>query len=62
MTNQAALSADQARLSAFDKVSSLGLIALGIMALAEACGVAVQSIFTVCGVGGNAVTVLQNNV
>ncbi|KAJ1280513.1 hypothetical protein BS78_04G238700, partial [Paspalum vaginatum] len=45
------LHSDSERLSAFDKVSSLGLIALGIIALAEACGVPVQSILTVGGVG-----------
>jgi hypothetical protein len=43
---------DRERLSGFDKVSSLGLIALGIIALAEAFGVPVQSILTVGGVGG----------
>uniref|UniRef100_A0A0E0KUA3 Mechanosensitive ion channel MscS domain-containing protein n=1 Tax=Oryza punctata TaxID=4537 RepID=A0A0E0KUA3_ORYPU len=37
ITKVAASSIDQARLSAFDKISSLGLIALGVMALAEAC-------------------------
>ncbi|XP_015689661.1 mechanosensitive ion channel protein 1, mitochondrial-like isoform X2 [Oryza brachyantha] len=52
MTNQSALEMDRDRLSAFDKVSSLALIALGGMALAEACGVPVQSILTVGGVGG----------
>lgn len=53
MANQTALVTDKARLSAFNQVSSLGLIALGVMGLAEACGVAVQSILTVGGVGGN---------
>jgi hypothetical protein len=53
MTNQTALVTDRARLSAFNTVSSIGLIALGVMGLAEACGVAVQSILTVGGVGGN---------
>jgi MscS family membrane protein len=53
MTNQTALVTNRARLSAFNTVSSLGLIALGLMGLAEACGVAVQSILTVGGVGGN---------
>ncbi|TVU28002.1 hypothetical protein EJB05_19508 [Eragrostis curvula] len=43
---------DQERLSTFDKVSSLGLMALGVIALAEAFGVPVQSILTVGGVGG----------
>nr|CAB3485509.1 unnamed protein product [Digitaria exilis] len=38
--------------SAFLKVTSLGLIGLGVMGLAEACGVPVQSILTVGGVGG----------
>lgn len=40
------------RLLTFDKFSSVGLFALGSMALAEACGVAVQSILTVGGIGG----------
>ncbi|CAD6249942.1 unnamed protein product [Miscanthus lutarioriparius] len=52
MAKQAATGTDRERLSAFDKVSSLGLIALGVIALAEACGVPVQSILTVGGVGG----------
>jgi hypothetical protein len=37
---------------ALDKISSIGLFVIGTMALAEACGVAVQSIITVGGVGG----------
>ena len=37
---------------ALDKISSIGLFVIGIMALAEACGVAVQSIVTVGGIGG----------
>jgi len=53
MTNPDTPSVDRDRISAFDKVSSLGLIGLGVMGLAEACGVAVQSILTVGGVGGN---------
>ncbi|KAG0534678.1 hypothetical protein BDA96_04G299900 [Sorghum bicolor] len=52
MAKQAATRTDRERLSAFDKMSSLGLIALGVIALAEACGVLVQSILTVGGVGG----------
>lgn len=52
MTNQSAIGVDRDRLLTFDKVSSLALIALGGMALAEACGVPVQSILTVGGVGG----------
>lgn len=53
MTNPDVSSLDRDKISAFDKVSSLGLIGLGVMGLAEACGVAVQSILTVGGVGGN---------
>lgn len=43
---------DRAKLLTLDKVSSVGLFVLGAMALAEACGVAVQSILTVGGIGG----------
>lgn len=43
---------DREKLLALDKISSVGLIVIGIMALAEACGVAVQSILTVGGIGG----------
>jgi MscS family membrane protein len=35
-----------------DRLSSVGLLVLGGMAFAEACGVAVQSILTVGGIGG----------
>ncbi|KAL7002461.1 U2 snRNP complex subunit msl1 [Sarracenia purpurea var. burkii] len=35
-----------------DKISSVGLFVIGLMALAEACGVPVQSILTVGGIGG----------
>ncbi|KQJ84176.1 mechanosensitive ion channel protein 1, mitochondrial isoform X2 [Brachypodium distachyon] len=62
MTSQTALVTDKARLSAFNKVSSLGLIALGVMGLAEACGVAVQSILTVGGVGGVATAFAARDV
>ncbi|XP_052171443.1 mechanosensitive ion channel protein 1, mitochondrial-like [Diospyros lotus] len=40
------------KLLTLDKISSVGLFVLGLMALAEACGVAVQSILTVGGIGG----------
>ncbi|KAK9280525.1 hypothetical protein L1049_014217 [Liquidambar formosana] len=43
---------DREKLLTLDKVSSVGLFVLGLMALAEACGVAVQSILTVGGIGG----------
>jgi small-conductance mechanosensitive channel len=35
-----------------DRISSIGLLVLGAMAFAEACGVAVQSVLTVGGIGG----------
>ena len=43
---------DRDKVLTLDKVSSVGLFAIGLMASAEACGVAVQSILTVGGVGG----------
>lgn len=43
---------DRDKLLAIDNISSIGLFVIGIMALAEACGVAVQSILTVGGIGG----------
>lgn len=44
---------DRNKLLALDKFSSVGLFVVGGMALAEASGVAVQSILTVGGIGGN---------
>lgn len=44
---------DRDKLLTLDKLSSVGLFVLGGMTLAEACGVAVQSILTVGGIGGN---------
>lgn len=43
---------DRNKLLTLDKFSSVGLFATGLMAFAEACGVAVQSILTVGGIGG----------
>ena len=43
---------DREKLLTMDKVSSVGLFLIGLMPLAEACGVAVQSILTVGGIGG----------
>lgn len=43
---------DREKLLALDKLSSVGLFVLGLMALAESCGVAVQSVLTVGGIGG----------
>ncbi|KAM3287444.1 mechanosensitive ion channel protein 1, mitochondrial isoform X1 [Capsicum chacoense] len=43
---------DRDRLLTLDRISSVGLFVLGLMTLAEVCGVAVQSILTVGGIGG----------
>lgn len=47
---------DREKLLTLDKVSSVGLFLIGLMALAEACGVAVQSVLTVGGIGGKIAT------
>ncbi|KAL2336010.1 hypothetical protein Fmac_010456 [Flemingia macrophylla] len=52
LSGQSLLGLDREKLLALDKISSIGLFVIGIMALAEACGVAVQSIVTVGGIGG----------
>ncbi|XP_057454677.1 mechanosensitive ion channel protein 1, mitochondrial isoform X2 [Lotus japonicus] len=52
LSGQNSLGLDREKLLALDKISSVGLFVIGIMALAEACGVAVQSIVTVGGIGG----------
>lgn len=52
LATQSIAKSDRQKLLTLDKVSSVGLFALGLMALAEACGVAVQSILTVGGIGG----------
>ncbi|KAG6784797.1 hypothetical protein POTOM_010506 [Populus tomentosa] len=46
----ASATVDQENLLTLDRVSSVGLFVIGLMALAEACGVAVQSILTVGGI------------
>ncbi|KAI4347066.1 hypothetical protein L6164_007915 [Bauhinia variegata] len=51
-SSQRLLGVDREKMLALDKISSVGLFMTGIMALAEACGVAVQSIVTVGGIGG----------
>ncbi|GAB4844518.1 U2 snRNP complex subunit msl1 [Ancistrocladus abbreviatus] len=43
---------DRHRLFTLDKVTSVGLFVIGLMALAESSGVAVQSMLTVGGIGG----------
>lgn len=52
LTAQSLEGLDRERLQALDKMSSIGLFVIGLMALAEACGVAVQSVLTVGGIGG----------
>lgn len=52
LASQPVVGLDREKLLALDKLSSVGLFVLGLMALAEACGVAVQSIMTVGGIGG----------
>ncbi|XP_058077130.1 mechanosensitive ion channel protein 1, mitochondrial-like isoform X2 [Magnolia sinica] len=53
---------DRERLLALDKLSSVGLLALGLMASAEASGVAVQSILTVGGIGGVATAFASRDI
>ncbi|KAK8944861.1 hypothetical protein KSP39_PZI007668 [Platanthera zijinensis] len=48
----ATLGLDREKILTLEKISSMGLLVLGAIALAEACGVAVQSILTVGGIGG----------
>ncbi|VFQ94677.1 unnamed protein product [Cuscuta campestris] len=53
---------DRDRLLTLEKVSSVGLFAIGLMGLAEACGVPVQSILTVGGIGGVAIAIAARDV
>ncbi|KAL0913230.1 hypothetical protein M5K25_016674 [Dendrobium thyrsiflorum] len=52
MEKPSAVGLDRDKLLTLEKISSMGLLVLGAIALAEACGVAVQSILTVGGIGG----------
>jgi hypothetical protein len=52
LMTQSLVGLDREKLLTLDKLSSVGLFMIGVMALAEACGVAVQSILTVGGIGG----------
>ncbi|KAE8696848.1 Mechanosensitive ion channel protein 1 [Hibiscus syriacus] len=52
LATQSLAGIDREKLLTLDKVSSVGLFVIGLMALSEACGVAVQSILTVGGIGG----------
>lgn len=53
---------DRNKLLTLDKLSSVVLFATGLMAFAEACGVAVQSILTVGGIGGVATAFAARDV
>ncbi|KAG0587360.1 hypothetical protein KC19_2G159000 [Ceratodon purpureus] len=53
---------DKERYLTMDHLSSLGLLILGCMAVAEACGMAVQSILTVGGIGGVATAFAAKDV
>lgn len=53
---------DREKFLALDKLSSIGLFVLGGMALAEACGVAVQSMLTVGGIGGIATAIAARDI
>ena len=46
-------SVEKERIYTVDRISSVGLVVLGGMSIAETCGIAVQSVLTVGGVGGN---------
>lgn len=59
---QSVVGLDREKLLALDKLSSVGLFVLGLMALAEACGVAVQSILTVGGIGGVATAFASRDI
>ncbi|KFK30613.1 hypothetical protein AALP_AA6G004300 [Arabis alpina] len=52
LTAKSVAGLDREKILTLDTISSVGLFAIGLMATAEACGVAVQSILTVGGVGG----------
>lgn len=52
LTGKTITNPERERYLIMDRLSSIGLFVLGGMALAEACGVAVQSILTVGGIGG----------
>ncbi|CAM8993835.1 unnamed protein product [Rhodiola kirilowii] len=50
------------QMQTLDKVSSVGLVVIGVMALGEACGVSVKSILTVGGVGGVATAFASKDI
>lgn len=53
VTGKSVVGPDRERYLTMDRLSSLGLLILGCMAVSESCGMAVQSILTVGGIGGD---------
>ncbi|KAJ7546919.1 hypothetical protein O6H91_08G061100 [Diphasiastrum complanatum] len=62
LTGRKMIQEERERYLALDKISSVGLIIIGAMALAEASGVAVQSVMTVGGIGGVATAFAARDV
>ncbi|XP_043698414.1 mechanosensitive ion channel protein 1, mitochondrial [Telopea speciosissima] len=62
LTAQNVVGIDREKLLTLDRLSSVGLFVLGLMAFAEACGVAVQSIVTVGGIGGVATAFASRDI
>jgi MscS family membrane protein len=52
VAGKTAAGGERERYLLMDRISSIGLLVLGAMSFAEACGVAVQSVLTVGGIGG----------
>lgn len=52
LANRSLTGVERERYLALDKASSIGLFILGGMAVAETCGIAVQSVLTIGGIGG----------
>ncbi|XP_054782424.1 mechanosensitive ion channel protein 1, mitochondrial-like [Prosopis cineraria] len=61
-SSQSLLGHGQHKLLTLDKVSSAGVFGIGTMALAEACGVSVQSIATAGCIGGLATAIAARDV
>lgn len=62
IANRRSVGLDTENLLALEKMSSVGLYVLGAMALAESCGVPVQSILTVGGIGGVATAFASRDI
>lgn len=62
MANRVTAGLDSENLLALEKMSSVGLFVLGAMALAESCGVPVQSILAIGGIGGVATAFASKDI